>query len=209
MKCYDISMNVYPNMQVWEDIESKKPIFDTQTFDHVTDTTATIGLHTGTHIDAPLHMINGADTFETIQLERLVRKVKVIDLEKAEDGITRSDLEAHTIEDGDFLLCKTKNSYHASENFDFNFIYLKEDGADYLVEKGIEGIGIDTLGIERSQEGNPTHRKLFRNDIIIVEGLRLKTVEPGEYFMVAAPLKLVGTEAAPARVLLFDEAPSM
>ncbi|WP_208591595.1 cyclase family protein [Gracilibacillus suaedae] len=208
MKFYDISMDVYPNMQVWEDIESNKPVFDRQTSGHVTATTATLGLHTGTHIDAPLHMINNADTFETIQLERLVRKVKVLDLEDSKDGITRSDLEAHTIEQGDFLLCKTKNSYYSSEHFDFNFIYLKEDGADYLVEKEIEGIGIDTLGIERSQDGNPTHRKLFRDDIIIVEGLRLKDIEPGEYFMVAAPLKLVGTEAAPARVLLFDQWPN-
>ncbi|QGH36926.1 cyclase family protein [Gracilibacillus salitolerans] len=208
MKFYDISMDVYPAMQVWEDIVSKKPVFDTQTNGHVTDTTATLGLHTGTHIDAPLHMINDADTFETIQLERLVRQVKVLDLEKAEDGITRSDLEAHSIEQDDFLLCKTKNSYYHSEDFDYEFIYLKEDGAEYLVEKGIEGIGIDTLGIERSQEGNPTHRKLFKNDIIIVEGLRLKDIEPGVYSMVAAPLKLVGTEAAPARVLLFDQFPS-
>ncbi|MFD2656420.1 cyclase family protein [Gracilibacillus thailandensis] len=208
MKFYDISMDVYPNMQVWENIKENKPVFDRQTNGHVTATTATLGLHTGTHIDAPLHMINNADTFETIQLERLVRKVKVLDLENVEDGITRSDLEAHTIESGDFLLCKTKNSYYSSEHFDFNFIYLKEDGADYLVKKRIEGIGIDTLGIERSQEGNPTHRNLFRDDIIIVEGLRLKDVLPGEYFMVAAPLKLVGTEAAPARVLLFDQWPS-
>ncbi|SFM48888.1 arylformamidase [Gracilibacillus orientalis] len=208
MKFYDISMNVYPAMQVWEDIVSKKPVFDTQTHGHVTDTTATLGVHTGTHIDAPLHMINGADTFETIQLEQLVRKVKVIDLENAEDGITRSYLKAHSIEKNDFLLCKTKNSYYDSKSFDYEFIYLKEDGAAYLVEKGIEGIGIDTLGIERSQEGHPTHRKLFRDDIIIVEGLRLKAIEPGEYFMVAAPLKLVGTEAAPARILLFDEAPN-
>src|SRR5699024_1904874 len=111
------------------------------------------------------------------------------------------------ISQDDFLLCKTRNSNHLEDSFDFHFIYLKEDGADYLIEKEIEGIGIDTLGIERSQEGNPTHRKLFREDIIIVEGLRLKNIDPGEYFMVAAPLKMVGTEAAPARVLLFDEAP--
>ncbi|SHN28028.1 cyclase family protein [Gracilibacillus kekensis] len=205
MKFYDISMEVHPDMQVWEDIEGAKPVFDRNTSGHVTSTTAHIGLHTGTHIDAPLHMINDADTFETIQLERLVRKVKVIDLEDVNDGITSSDLEAHSIEKGDFILCKTKNSYYDEPSFDFNFIFLKEDGAEYLKELGIEGIGIDTLGIERSQEGNPTHRTLFSHDIIIIEGLRLKDITPGEYFMIAAPLKLVGTEAAPARVLLFEE----
>ncbi|GAE94417.1 metal-dependent hydrolase [Gracilibacillus boraciitolerans JCM 21714] len=205
MNFFDISMEVHSEMQVWENIEGIKPMFDRETNGHVTSTTAHLSLHTGTHIDAPLHMINDADTFETISLKRLVRKVKVIDLENVKDGITRSDLEGHSLAKDDFILCKTKNSDYDKPSFDFNFIFLKKDGADYLAEIGIEGIGIDTLGIERSQEGNPTHRTLFQNDIIIIEGLRLKNIEPGDYFMVAAPLKLIGTEAAPARVLLFKQ----
>lgn len=205
MKIYDISMEVYPEMQVWEDSPSIKPTFDSKTNGYVTNTMMHLGLHTGTHVDAPLHMLESGDTFESIKLERLVRKVKVIDLTAVEDGITRKDLEAHSIEKDDFLLCKTNNSFYEKETFDRRFIFLKEDGAEYLIEKEIEGIGIDTLGIERSQEGHPTHRKLFSNDIIIVEGLRLKDVKPGDYFMVAAPLKLVDTEAAPARVILFEE----
>ncbi|UOQ50486.1 cyclase family protein [Gracilibacillus caseinilyticus] len=205
MKCYDISMEIQPTMQVWEDIKSKKPKFDTKTFGHVTDTTLTLNAHTGTHIDAPLHMINDAETFESIAIERLVRDVKVLHLGAAKDGITRQDLEAHTIKKNDFLLLKTNNSDHSSDHFDYEFIYLTEEAANYLIEKEIEGVGIDTLGIERSQEGNPTHRNLFGNNIIIIEGLRLKEIAPGNYFMVAAPLKLIGTEAAPARVLLFDQ----
>ncbi|WP_163539516.1 cyclase family protein [Gracilibacillus sp. YIM 98692] len=207
MKLYDISMPIHPNMQSWEDIQANKPIFDTDTNAHVTSTTMTLNLHTGTHIDAPLHMINDADTFETISIEKLVRQVKVVDVTEVQDGITSKDLEAYSINENDFLLLKTKNSYHSSESFDFDFIYLTEDGADYLIEREIAGVGIDTLGIERSQEGNPTHRKIFRQQIIIMEGLRLAEVEAGEYFMVAAPLHMVGTEAAPARVLLFEEKP--
>lgn len=205
MKIYDISMEVHPEMQVWEDIKGLKPKLDSKTSGYVTNTMMTTGLHNGTHIDAPLHMLENGDTFETIKLERLVRNVKVIDLTTVEDGITRSNLEAHSIEKNDFILCKTKNSYHEEPAFDHQFIFLKEDGAEYLIEKGIEGVGIDTLGIERSQEGHPTHRNLFSNDIIIVEGLRLKDITPGNYFMVAAPLKLAGTEAAPARVILLEE----
>lgn len=68
----------------------------------------------------------------------------------------------------------------------------------------MRGVGIDSLGIERSQEGHPTHKTLFNNSIIIVEGLRLKEVVEGEYFMVIAPLKLEGTDGSPARALLID-----
>ncbi len=190
MKFYDISMPITPDMMVWENNEGSKPKFDRNVEKHVTSTTMTLNLHTGTHIDAPLHMINDADTFETINLDRLVRKVKVIDLTNAKDGITRSDLEDCSIEKGDFLLCRTTNSFHTTNQFDFDFIYLKEDAADFCIEKQIDGIAIDTLGIERSQEGNPTHRKLFRNDIIVCAFLAA-----GEYFMVASPLHLIGTEA--------------
>ncbi|EKS54207.1 cyclase, partial [Citrobacter freundii ATCC 8090 = MTCC 1658 = NBRC 12681] len=88
--------------------------------------------------------------------------------------------------------------------FSFEFVYLAQDGAAYLAEKGVRGVGTDALGIERSQEGHPTHKTLFGAGVIVIEGLRLREVPAGKYFMVAAPLKLVGTDAAPARVLLFE-----
>ncbi|MBM7572395.1 cyclase family protein [Aquibacillus albus] len=205
MKMYDISMPVHTGMPVWENNEGAQPTFTRSTHEHITVTRMDINLHSGTHIDAPLHMVNDGKTFETIPLEKLVGPVKVFDLTSVEDGITKKDLESLDIEKDDFILFKTKNSF--VDTFDFEFIYLKEDGADYLVERDITGVGIDTLGIERSQPGNPTHRKLFFNDIIIVEGLRLKEIEEKSYHMVAAPIKLVETEASLARVLLFEDWP--
>ena len=71
-----------------------------------------------------------------------------------------------------------------------------------MIELGVRGVGTDALGIERGQEGHPTHRLLFRNNVVIVEGLRLKDVAAGSYFMVIAPLKLTGIDAAPARAFL-------
>ncbi|MDC3418522.1 cyclase family protein [Aquibacillus salsiterrae] len=203
MKMYDISMPVHTGMPVWDNAESAQPTFNRATMEHVTVTRMDFNLHTGTHIDAPLHMINDADTFETIPLEKLVTPVKVFDLTDVEDGITKADLATLDIQANDFILLKTKNSF--IDQWDDNFVFLKEDGANFLVDRKINGVGIDTLGIERSQPGNPTHRNLFKNDIIIVEGLRLKEIEAKEYFMVAAPVKLIGTEAAPARVLLFED----
>jgi len=203
MKFYDVTAEVYEGMPVYKNKEEKQPKFQTVTNGHVTETRLSLDLHTGTHVDAPLHMINDGETMETIPLERLVRPVKLFDLTHVKDGITKEDIVDLPIDKGDFILFKTSNSF--DEEFNFEFIYVKEDAARYLAEKGIDGVGIDSLGIERAQEGHPTHRTLFQNDIIVMEGLRLKDVEAGQYFMVAAPLKVIGTDASPARVLLFEQ----
>lgn len=203
MKFYDVTAEVYEGMPVYKNKEEKQPKFQTVTNGHVTETRLSLDLHTGTHVDAPLHMMNDGETMETIPLERLVRPVKLFDLTHVNDGITKEDIADLPIDKGDFILFKTSNSF--DEEFNFEFIYVKEDAARYLAEKGIDGVGIDSLGIERAQEGHPTHRTLFQNDIIVMEGLRLKDVEAGQYFMVAAPLKVIGTDASPARVLLFEQ----
>lgn len=203
MKFYDVTAEVYEGMPVYKNKEEKQPKFQTVTNGHVTETRLSLDLHTGTHVDAPLHMMNDGETMETIPLERLVRPVKLFDLTHVNDGITKEDIADLPIDKGDFILFKTSNSL--DEEFNFEFIYVKEDAARYLAEKGIDGVGIDSLGIERAQEGHPTHRTLFQNDIIVMEGLRLKDVEAGQYFMVAAPLKVIGTDASPARVLLFEQ----
>lgn len=202
-KIIDITLPVFEGMPVYKNKPEKQPKLETVTNGHVTESRLSLDLHTGTHIDAPLHMINDGDTFKTINLEDLTRNVKVLDLTDVEDGITKEDLLKFEIEKEDFLLFKTKNSF--DEAFNFEFIFLKADGAEYLAEKQIRGVGIDALGVERSQPNHPTHKTLFSAGIIVIEGLALKEVSEGEYFMVAAPLKLLETDAAPARVILIQE----
>lgn len=202
MKMYDVTGTIHEGMTVYKNKPEKQPKMNRVTNGYVTETRLEIDVHTGTHIDAPLHMVVDGDTFETISMENLVGQCKVLDLTDVENGISKVDLEKFDVEKGDFVLFKTKNSFE--EEFNFDFIYLAQDGAEYLSQIGVRGVGIDTLGIERSQEGHPTHKSLFANEIIIIEGLRLKGIEQGEYFMVAAPLKLTGTDASPARVLLFE-----
>lgn len=201
MKIYDVTSTVYKGMPVYKNKPEKQPTFNRVTNGYVTETRMELDVHSGTHMDAPLHMINDGETIETIPLEQIIGSCKVLDLMHVEDGITKEDLQKFDISSNDFLLFRTKNSW--DEEFNFDFIYLKEDGANYLAQIGIRGVGIDSLGVERSQEGHPTHKTLFTNRIVIVEGLQLKEVEQGEYFMVIAPLKLTGTDASPARVLLF------
>ncbi|WP_044896485.1 cyclase family protein [Bacillus alveayuensis] len=202
MKIYDVTASIYEGMPVYKNKPEKQPKIHTVTNAHVTESRIDMDLHTGTHVDSPLHMINDGETMESISIEDLVGNVKLFDLTNVEDRITKKDLEELDIQKGDFVLFKTKNSF--DEEFNFDFIFVAEDAAQHLAEIGVKGVGIDALGIERSQPGHPTHRTLFSHQVIVMEGLRLKDIPQGEYFMVAAPLKVQGTDAAPARVLLLE-----
>ena len=206
MMIYDISMEIKPDMQVYNNNEIKKPIFtvedDYKTASHF-ETRLSLNLHTGTHIDAPLHMIEGGDTLASTPIEKLVTKCKVIDFTYLEDKICGKDLLVKNILKDDFILFKTKNSF--TEDFDFNFVFLEKTGAEYLKNIGIKGVGTDSLGIERDQSSHETHKILLGAGIPILEGLRLKDVEEGEYFLIAPPIKILNCEAAPVRAILIKD----
>ncbi|HKM18409.1 MAG: cyclase family protein [Firmicutes bacterium] len=206
MRIYDVSMTIHPRMAVWKRNQERLPVFTIERDFDVDgtgsrQTRVSLDMHTGTHVDAPLHFLAHGSPIENTGLDKLVRPVRVLDLTNVEDKITRLDLENFRFGAGDFLLLKTKNSY--VDEFDFEFVYLERTGAAYLVEREIAGVGIDALGIDRSQADHATHKQLLSNEIVIIEGLRLGDVPAGDYFMVALPLKLQGVEAAPARVILF------
>ncbi|WP_226681831.1 cyclase family protein [Sutcliffiella horikoshii] len=202
MKVYDVSSPIYTGMPVYKNKPEKQPKQTTNTNGYVTETRLELDVHTGTHVDAPLHMVVDGETIETLPLDKLVGPCKVFDLTAVEDRITVKDIEGLDIGKDDFLLFKTKNSF--DEDFNFDFVFVAEDAAAYLAEIGVSGVGVDALGIERSQEGHPTHKTLFANGVIIIEGLRLKDIAEGEYIMCAAPLKLSGVDASPARIVLMD-----
>ncbi|MCG0277146.1 MAG: cyclase family protein [Thermanaeromonas sp.] len=168
----------------------------------VRETRLVLPSHTGTHLDAPAHIIPGGKTVEEIDLTLLLGKCRVADLTFVEEAVGADDLQNLNIKAGEFLLFKTRNSYQ--DAFDPCFVYLSESGARYLVERKIRGVGWDALGIERAQPGHPSHRLLLEQGIVILEGLRLKEVKPGEYGLVALPLPVQGAEAAPARVILLE-----
>ncbi len=200
---YDISYPIHEGIQVYNNLPIKKPVFDVianhQTGNYY-ETNITLNLHTGTHVDYPLHMINNGDTSDTENLNQLIGSAKVLDFTHIEQTITKADLLQHNIQEDDFLLFKTKNSF--SEEFLFDFTYLSEDGAGYLQQRNVRGVGTDGLGIERAQSGHPTHTILLSNGIVILEGLRLKDVPEGLYQMICLPLSIRGVEASLARVIL-------
>ena len=207
MRIIDISMAIHPEMPTYKDKEDRRPVHTWATRmpqNSANESVYNINLHTGTHLDAPLHMIeNGKTTREGLPLERLITKAKVFDLVHVSQGIEKSDLEKFDIQAGDFVLLKTSNSFDERSG-GASFVSLKSSGAKYLSEKGIIGVGIDALGIERDQTGHPTHLALMEKDIIILEGLMLRDAAPGSYLLIALPLKIEGVEGAPTRAVLLD-----
>ena len=206
MKIYDISMEISYEMPVYKGRAEKRPIFKVDSdfkSGSSYETRLDMNLHTGTHLDAPLHMIEGEKNLDSFNLDKVITKCRVIDLTDAVEKISKVHLETKKIQTGDFILLKTQNS---TENIlEKDFIYLDETGAEYLRDKKIKGVGIDALGIERAQPGHETHKMLFNAGIVIIEGLKLDEVDEGEYFLFAAPLKIKGVEASPVRAVLISD----
>ena len=208
MKIYDISMTIAPDMQVYKNRTENKPKLQVNrdfTSSNAYESALAMHMHTGTHMDAPLHMIEGGKTIDQTDLSKVVTWCKVLDLTSIDDFITQKDLEQKSIKRGDFVLLKTKNSLQ--EEFDSSFVYLEKSGAKYLADSGVIGVGIDSLGIERAQPNHETHIALLGADIPILEGLRLAHIDEGRYFLLAVPLNIAGAEAAPVRALLLGEDP--
>lgn len=203
MKVYDVSMEISYDMAVYKDKEENRPTLSSE-YNHENsdkqESSITMNLHTGTHLDAPIHMIQEGHTIEKMPIEDFIGSCKVLDLTVVEGSIDREDLMGKTFTGESFVLLKTKNSF--TEKFEFDYVYLSESGATYLKEMGVKGVGIDALGIERSQPDHETHRILMDEGIYILEGLRLEAVVEGIYTLVALPLKIRGGDGSPVRAIL-------
>lgn len=205
-KVYDISMPISAVMPVYKGKEEKRPRLTVDS-DFTTGKTyesrLEMNLHTGTHLDRELHMVPAGSTMETLDISQLITPCKVIDLLDVMEKITAQDLREKEINEGDFLLFKTRNSYE--DILEKEFVYLEKSGAEYLASLKIKGVGTDALGIERNQPEHETHLALMKEGIHILEGLRLKEIAEGEYLMIALPLNITGAEAAPVRAVLLKD----
>jgi len=163
----------------------------------------TSGSHNGTHIDAPRHAITDAKSIDELSLDIFMGPCRVIDCMGDTSSISRDTLESHSVLNGERILLKTTNSLRGYDEFHPNFVYLSPEGAEYLAEAGAILVGIDYLSIkQKGSQDNRPHTLLLEKDIPIIEGIDLSQVEPGEYTLVAFPLKYVGIDGAPARVVL-------
>lgn len=163
--------------------------------------------HTATHVDAARHFIDGAQPVDEIPLSRLIGRARVLEFSDALTAIGEPELRAQHLGGARRVLLKTRNSVLLhSPDFVVGHAYLAPDGARYLVDQGVELVGIDYLSIERFDAAEPlTHLTLLEREVVIVEGLDLSRVNAGTYQLVCLPLKLAGLDGAPARVVLLED----
>ncbi len=203
MDIIDISMVIAEEMPTYKGKPGRKPVIKViQTLDHGSNESQISFLyHTGTHVDAPFHMLPNGKTIDRYPLQKFEGKAIVIEVLNQEQ-IERNHLLPYevSINAVDFVILKTDNSVR--ELPPEKFVYLAESGARYLAEKSLKGVGIDSLGIERDQPGHPTHRQLLKKEILIFEGLVLARVSSGEYFFFGYPLKMKAADGSPVRALL-------
>ena len=203
----DISLTISPDLPHWPgspsiEISRRR---DMDRGDPVNDSTLVCGVHTGTHVDAPLHFLaDGADVTH-LSLDALIGPAVVAELSDV-DVITARDLEALKLPtDARRLLLRTRNSegwQREDREFRTDFVALTVDAVRWVVARGIRLIGVDYLSVQIFGGDPETHIALLQAGIVIVEGLNLAEVAPGNYELICLPLKLAGAEGAPARAVL-------
>jgi arylformamidase len=172
----------------------------------VTITMLEILTHTGTHIDCPLHFIQGGSTVTDMPLDATLGPARVIEI-KNPAIITPEELAQHDIQKGERILCKTINSptVYESKVWIEDYVYLGEEAARYLAEKEIRLFGMDAITVGNWRDDasiHATHRALLEAGIYIMEGCALAGVPAGEYELVCLPLRILGGDASPCRAVL-------
>jgi arylformamidase len=179
-----------------------KPVFRMRKRDGYSCTDIRITTHTGTHLDAPSHYLEGGTTVDRIPLERLMGKVSVLDMEDSGDDISAEPLRKK-LRGGRGILLKTRAS--GASSFGHEYPHLTPEAARLIATASPPVVGIDSPSIEAFGADGTVHRILLERGIPILELLDLSGVAEGDYFMVALPLRLEGLDGSPARVILLGE----
>ena len=210
MKIYDVSVSISASMPVFPgDPNIKFEQWSTlEKGDPANVTMLHFGAHTGTHVDAPAHFISGAPGVDVMQLESLLGQVRVTEFGDEVVAITSRHIRSISLDGVSRLLFKTRNSAFwadSASGFRKDFTYIEPDAAAELVEKGIRLVGIDYLSVEKYGSTRfETHTILLECGVVIIEGLDLRLIEPGDYELLCLPLKLADGlhDGAPARAVL-------
>jgi arylformamidase len=210
MTIYDVTLSISPSLPVWPG-SSAVIIEQVESMDrgaHANVTRMEMSAHTGTHVDAPHHFLNDHRTVEQLPLEILTGRCYVLDLSSVQGHVNGKILDQSDVpEEAIRLLIKTGNSARwqtGEKEFFTQFQGISEDGAEWLVTRGIKLIGVDYLSVAPYKQSIPTHTVLFKAGVIVLEGVNLASVRQGYYELFCLPMKLAGSDGAPARVILID-----
>ena len=208
MKIYDVTVGISENVPIYEgdprvEIESSKQL---AAGDGANVSQLCFGAHTGTHVDAPNHFIDGTKRIDQLDLDKLVGPCRVVEIDQSVMAIGPQHLPA--LDGIERLILKTRNSdfWNTPEDgFRSDFTYVTEPAARMIADAGVKLIGIDYLSIEApGAVGHPVHVALLEKEVIILEGVDLRAVPAGDYEIVCLPLKYSGGtgDGSPARTVL-------
>lgn len=211
MKIYDISLTVTPQLPVWPGDPPVKVerVSKMEEGAHNNISQIAMSAHAGTHVDAPYHFIADGKTIEQLSLDALIGPAQVIEIPGESRLITADDLRKAGITAGMArILLKTRNTRYWTQPglpFQTDFTALSPDGAAYLVQQGVKLVGIDYFSIAPFGDSIPVHRALLGAQVVVLEGINLSNVPAGNYQLYCLPLKLGGSDGAPARAVLIAE----
>jgi len=208
MKIHDITVLLHEGTPIWPG--------DPKLSMHLASSIATgsvanithieMGAHTGTHMDAPFHFYANGTGADQLPLDILIGPCRVFDLTELTGPIPRAALEKCDFAGVTRALFKTRNSRHWANDdheFDKQFLAVGADAAKYLIERGVKLVGVDYLSVEAYGSTEfPVHDTLLGAGVVIIETLNLSEVAAGDYELIALPIKLKGSDGAPARVVL-------
>jgi arylformamidase len=210
MTIYDISLTISPDLPTWPG----DPALEIKQFESIDKgsktncTSISTSVHVGTHVDAPHHFLNDGRTVEQLSLEVLTGHCYVLQLPDGVDAITSEVLDRSEIApDMKRILFGTSNSHlwaKGEKEFQTDFVAITEDAAEWLVDHGVQLVGVDYLSVAPYGDSTPTHTVLLKAGIVIVEGLNLSKVMRGFYDLYCLPLKIAGSDGAPARAILIQ-----
>lgn len=210
MTIHDISLTITPDLVVWPGdprVNLERVAKIEEGANHNGSQIGPVSVHIGTHVDAPFHFVPGGSTVESLPLDILIGPCQVVDLPDAK-VIDAETLVYAGIEKGATrVLFKTRNSTFWSEKrptFQEDFVGISADGAEFLVWQGIKLVGLDYLSIAPYHKSKETHQILLQHGMVVVEGLDLSGIKPGNYDLICLPWKLAGSDGAPARAVLVD-----
>jgi arylformamidase len=165
-----------------------------------------LGAHSGTHVDAPMHFVATGASIDQVPLDRLIGPARVIDIPDAVERIDAAELGRHDWRGAPRILFRTRSSlrgWMTSPTFHRDFAYIAPDAAQLLADANVQLVGIDYLSAEQFGASSArSHQILLGKGIPIVEGLSLVNVAAGDYDLIVLPIKVAGHEAAPARAVL-------
>jgi len=210
MTIFDISVTISSDLPTWPGdpgLELKQ--FESMDKGSRTNCTSICtSVHLGTHVDAPHHFLNDGRTVEQLSLEVLTGPCYVLQLPDGVEAITSEVLDRSEIApDMKRILFGTRNSHlwaKGEKKFQTDYVAITEDGAEWLVEHGVQLVGVDYLSVAPYEDSHPTHTVLLKAGIVVVEGLNLSKVMRGFYELYCLPLKIAGSDGAPARAILIQ-----